>query len=163
MGWSDIWDTVGKVGDWYSRNSDVIDPIAKFGYNYYANSQKDAERRAIEKELQDIEAQRYANAQAQYSQYMDYQNQVYQQAAAGGGGGGGSSAPNFQPAIAALDPYAKWGPSLMRMAVKQNRQGNKALNQVAKSLMTPETMATISQQSVPAYAIPIDLPAYLKR
>lgn len=160
MSWlGDIFDT---AGDFVTKNSNWLKPVATAGLGIYAlNQQKKFANKAIDLEKQAAD-QKYQLALAR--------------SGGGGGGGGGinkkkliqaykeamkKEQEGYAAALARYKPFTDASLQILPQQVKTYEDAAKNISMLNAYLMTPQKLAQMDQ-SVPAYTIDIPLPDYIK-
>jgi DnaJ-class molecular chaperone len=150
----------GGGTDWGS----IISKVGKAGFDYYNASQEQEAAKKLQDQMMAMEQMKYDASKSQYDAYMQ---QAMAQAAAGSGGGGGGGISSaalrnaYGPALAALEPYAKFGPGLMKQGAKAYKRGNQGLKAMQGMAFSDSANQAINRESIPAYQVQIPLPDYL--
>ena len=115
----------------------------------------------------------YRQQQARKQQQKEYENSLNaynaaQGAGSGGGGGGGGAGKAsklyqqyYQQALAMYAPFVDSAKRLLPKQEEAYTKGLGGLSEIAKYMLTPESFA-LTNQSTPAYKVPLKLPDYMK-
>lgn len=192
MGFLDsIGSAVSSVGDFINNNSKWIQPVAGYALNEYNQGQQKRDQQNLFNVQAQAEQADWQRRNEERNRYLSwYQSrQAYEDSGGGGGGGGrgggggGGGAPSgrmtaeqyaaYQRALEAessayasasqrLKPFGDVATALLPDMSRTYNTGNVATQALLGNMMTPERMAALSQ-SVPAQAVPVAVPDYLKR
>lgn len=153
-----IGDFLGSAVDWVDKNYKPILRAAGIGAAAYGTHRQNEARKKQNQAYNDAMEQDYQDRLAAYNA---------RGSGGGGSGGGGQGRASklyqeyYNRSLEMLKPYVDAGHRLLPHQEELYKKGMGGLTELGKIMLTPQSFA-LTNQSVPAYNIPLELPESLK-